>query len=108
MRRAVTGFTLVEVVLALIVFEVGMLGVVSMVVIAARSLSRAEWLERSLTLAYAVIDSLSLEGAPGAGERTHAAGSISWILGIDGNLSLESIGPDGSVLFHVATRLEGS
>lgn len=76
------GFTLVEVVVALLLFEVVVLGVVGTLRLAAETLHRAETLERAVVAAQAVSDSLAgADGAVTEGSRAFVGGRVSWEAG---------------------------
>ena len=72
------GFSLVEVLVALLVLELGLLGVAGLVLFSGRLLVRAERAERALYAAGDVADSLSVFGASGEGERSVPGGRIRW------------------------------
>lgn len=76
MKKA--GFTLVEVVVALLVFELSVLAAVSTLTHAARVLTRAEELEVRAYALESTIDSLRLGRVPGAGLRTVGADTFTW------------------------------
>ena len=88
------GFTLIEVVMALLVLEVGLLGVVGMFAAATSTMTRAETLERAVAEAQGVLDSLAVDGGAGGGARLFRGGEVSWsvdragfirIIGLDSN-----------------------
>lgn len=102
MRRA--GFTLVEILVALVVLEVGLLGVVGTLWLAARTLTDAEILERGVTIMEGVYDSLSGERTPTDGARPSPPGQVRWrVQGRDVHLDL--VGAAGDTLARVETRL---
>ncbi len=75
------GFTLVEVLVALVVLEVGILGVMGTLVLAARTLSRAEAEEEGVAEVGRVADSLVAAGGGGdggGGHRRTARGEVVW------------------------------
>lgn len=72
------GFTLVEVVVALVVLGAGVLGVVGGALLAARALREAEAVEGAVELAGSVLDSLVQLPAVGAGERDVGRYRASW------------------------------
>jgi prepilin-type N-terminal cleavage/methylation domain-containing protein len=75
------GFTLVEVLVALVVLEVGLLGVVGSLTLAARLMTRAEVMERGVAEVERAYDSLSGTGAmPGIGSRIVDGGTVTWIV----------------------------
>lgn len=73
------GFTLVEVLVALVVLEVGLLGVVGTLVLAARTLVRAEAREVGTAEVERVLDSLLAAGpVDGEGSVSVTAGEVAW------------------------------
>lgn len=73
------GFTLVEVLVALVLLEVGLLGVVGTLVLAARTLTRAELEERGAAEIARVVDSLVAAGlAAGEGRVPVRGGEVRW------------------------------
>lgn len=100
MRR---GFTLLEIVIALLVLELAVIGAVGLFVLASATLVRAERIERAAALAEGVLDSLVLERSPVAGEAIHGGGHVRWKVGPEGELSLFALGPAGDTLFDVVT-----
>lgn len=94
--RVRSGFTLVEILVALVVLEVGLLGVVGTLVLAARTLTRAEVHERGVAELEQLWDSLRWVEAPGSGARERPWGVATWAPR-DGGLSLEFLGGDGRV-----------
>jgi prepilin-type N-terminal cleavage/methylation domain-containing protein len=100
------GFTLVEVLVALVILEVGLLGVVGTLWLAASTLARAERTERGVAELERIHDSLRAVDAPGPGAVETAAGTARWRLG-GGDLHLEwSAGAD-SALVRLDARLPG-
>jgi len=73
------GFTLAEVVAALLVLEVGLLGAAALVVTARRTQAAAIVAERSVALVAEVADSLAEAGFGGAGERATGWGVVRWV-----------------------------
>ena len=72
------AYSLVEVVVALVLLEVGVLGAAGMVVMATRRVASTARMERALSLAEAVADSL-LEGSwYGDGVRVEGAFVVEW------------------------------
>lgn len=72
------GYSLVEVVVALVVLEVGVLGVLGLGVVAAREVARAAELQRALGLLEVVSDSLLAVDDPEGGERPAGPHRIRW------------------------------
>jgi uncharacterized protein YfiM (DUF2279 family) len=73
-----SGFSLVELVLALLVFQVGLLATAGMVLVAQRNLLRAEQTMRGILAAGLVADSLEELGEAGSGQRSYLWGDVSW------------------------------
>jgi len=102
------GFTLVEVVVALLLLEVAVLGVVGTLVLARRTLTEAEALERAVTGVERVVDSLMASGPMVEGEDAHAWGRVTWVslsdgLGADtsGAWLVTATGVRGDTLVHI-------
>ncbi len=72
------GFSLVELILALVVFEVGLLATAGMVFLAQQNLLRAEVTMRGILEADLVADSLEDIGEVGSGRRPYLWGEVSW------------------------------
>lgn len=88
MRR---GFTLVEVLVAVVVLEVGILGVVGTLVLSAQILRQAREWEAATAVMEAVYDSLRGSPSGGAGERDLAQGVVRWSRGGEGTLVVEYV-----------------
>lgn len=99
------GFTLVEVVVALIVLELGVLGVLGTLVVASETLRRAERLERATSRADAVVDSLAGGSVPGTVTQASADVRISWTVDDAGRVDLLATDQDGGVLLRVRSRV---
>ena len=78
------GFTLVEVVVALVVLEIGVLGVMGTLLLASRALSDAEIRERAVLETLRVVDSLAVDGMGGPGRRTFGWGAVQWTAPAEG------------------------
>lgn len=102
MRR---GFTLVEVVVALVVLELAVLGVLGTLVIASETLRRAERLERATGRAEAVLDSLRGGASPGDGSATFGDVRLDWIVDDGGALRLTAIDENGGALVNVRSHV---
>lgn len=72
------GFSLVELLFALVVFQVGILGVAGMILMAQRNLMRAEITARGVLEAQLVADSVRDAGTGGSGSAVHPWGEVSW------------------------------
>jgi len=80
----VRGFSLIEVIIALVILEVGLLGATGVVWIAAITMGRAWALEAGVASAEGVADSLSLGAVPGSGELAVDHGALTWDVAQDG------------------------
>ena len=78
------GFTLVEVIVALMVLELGLVGCVATLLLAARVLNEARRLHVATQTATGVADSLLAGRASGGGERLAEWGRVRWTPGADG------------------------
>lgn len=74
----IRGFTLAEILVALVVFQVGVLGAGGMLVLAGSVLSRGRDLEWAVQEVRSVADSLGRFGTTGAGARETAFGRVEW------------------------------
>lgn len=86
-RYAAGGFTLIEVVVALVIFSVGLLGVAGMVTSATGTLGDVRAITWSVTITAEVADSLGYWGAAGSGERNLPDGVVRWEVEPEGNLA---------------------
>lgn len=103
-RRPRGGFTLVEVLVALVVLQVGLLGVVATLLVASRTLARAERLEWAVAEAQRAADSLTASGATGgAGRAASGPGELSWRVEAGGRFVVEWAEADS-----VLVRVEGA
>lgn len=105
MRAGAGGFSLVEVLVALVVLEVGLLGVVGMTVLAAGTMARAVERQRAAGSLEVVADSLLRYGVMGSGERELDLHRIRWSTGGDVTdvrvLRIRDDGSDGELLLEV-------
>ena len=104
-RPGQAAFTLLEVVLALIVLEIGVLGIAGTLYLASTTLRRAETLERAVARAEGVLDSLGRGAEPGAGRASFSAGEVAWSVGDSGQVEVHATGPTGALLFRVRSIL---
>lgn len=102
MRR---GFTLLEVIIALLVLELVAMGGVGLLVLASSTLARAERLERAVALTEGVLDSLAGTSMRADGAASYGAGEVLWSLAPDGVASLIATGPLGDTLFQIGAVL---
>lgn len=84
-----SGFSLVEVVVALVVLEVAILGAVGTVVVASRTMSEAESIESAVSALEGTADSLSATATAGHGDKVVAGGRIHWEVQSDGGFTVE-------------------
>jgi len=97
-----SGFTLLEVVMALLVLEVSVVGLVGSLVLASSTLTRAESLERAVATAEGVLDSLAASASILADSVPHAGGgTVRWSVDDSGRVSLQATGADGAVVLDV-------
>lgn len=75
MRR---GFSLIEVVVALVVLELAVTGIAGILAVAGRAFADAERLERAIEAADWVADSLASEGMAGVGAEPFPGGVVGW------------------------------
>jgi type II secretory pathway pseudopilin PulG len=78
MTRARSGFSLLEIVVALVLLQVCLTGVVGLFTLASARLARAVLVERAAAELAAVADSLSLAGAAGGGEALRGRWRVTW------------------------------
>lgn len=106
MRRR--GFTLVEVLVSLVILEVGMLGVVGTLWLAAVTLSRAERTERGVAELEWAYDSLAATRLPESGLREGDRGTVRWqVLGADIHLEYAAGGDSALVVLEARTGTGG-
>jgi type II secretory pathway pseudopilin PulG len=103
-HRASPGFTLLEVVIALLVLEVAVVGLVGTLVLASSTLTRAETLEQAVATAEGVLDSLA-RGAAGADSSSFPGGTVAWSVGDSGRVALRATDAAGSTLFDLESVL---
>ncbi len=82
------GFSLVEVLIALVVLEVGLLGAVGMTLQAQRTLQVALTLESVSQAVEGLADSLVRAGWSGAGSRVMDEGELRWSRGGSGMVTV--------------------
>lgn len=80
------GMGIVEVIVALMLLSVGLLGLVSTAIVAQRSFTRAAAVERSARTAGALLDSLLATAGAGSGVRVEPGLTVSWTVARGGGL----------------------
>jgi hypothetical protein len=78
------GFSLVEVVVAVLILEVGLLACAGMILSAQRTLARAKLLQRAVMETSRTADSLTEVGWSVKGSRPFLGGTVEWIPEEDG------------------------
>lgn len=95
------GFTLLEVVVALLVLETAVLGAVGILVVAGATLSRAERLERIAGLAEGVLDSLAAAPSASDGTVTEPYVTVQWTVGSAGQVRVTAVSPTRDTLLEL-------
>ena len=96
------GFTLVEVLVALLLFEVGVLGMVGTLVLASRTLGAAERLDRAVVETQRVVDSLASAPSRMSGTATFPGGLLSWDVAVGMEpLLVTAVDLDGDTLLRL-------
>lgn len=98
------GFTLVEILVAVVILEVGLLGVLGTLWLAAHTLTRAQVLERGVATMEGVYDSLALVSFPSEGTRPSSPGEVRWVVA-GSDLHMDFVGPAGDTVASVAASL---
>ena len=104
-RRGVGGFTLLEVVIALLVLEVAVVSAVGILVIASATLSRADRLERVAALAEGVLDSLAAAPTATTGSLTDPVAVVDWTVDAAGSVIVTATDPPGDTLLELRAVL---
>jgi Tfp pilus assembly protein PilV len=89
------GYSLVELIFALLIFQVGVLGVAGMILTAQQSLTRAQLILRGTLEARMTGDSLLAEGVEGSGESVRPWGALAWTRGGTGELKVVAVTAGG-------------
>jgi type II secretory pathway pseudopilin PulG len=97
------GFTLLEVVVALLVLEVAVVGMVGSLVLAASTLTRAETLEMAVANAEGLLDSLSRAAGPATDSVVYDGGKIAWSIDDSGRVSVRAVDAVGEVLLDLSS-----
>ena len=101
-----SGFTLIEVVVALLLLEVAVLAAAGTLQVASRTLGEAERVERAVVEASGILDSLAGAPGAGAGSRTLPFGGVTWAVDSAGTVTLEVRTGEGVRLLRVTSALE--
>jgi prepilin-type N-terminal cleavage/methylation domain-containing protein len=99
------GFTLVEVIVALVVLQVAVLGVLGTTLTATRTMRLAEARTIRVRAAASVLDSLRADPGPGSGVTGVDVGRVTWVVDSMGRASVRSVTPD-SVAFELFSVIE--
>ena len=92
------GFTLIEVIVALVVLQVAVVGVLGTALVASRTMRTAEAIALRARIASSIVDSLRVDGSPGPGTTLRSEVRIDWIIDDAGVLDLTAATPDSAVL----------
>ena len=99
MVKTTGGFTLVEILVALVLVEVGLLAVIGTAILARRVLTTAEIVERGAAEVERTYDSLAQGWTAGTGIRVGPSGWVRWVVGESGNLQVDfGLHPDVPVV----------
>jgi Tfp pilus assembly protein PilV len=99
------GYTLLEVVVALLLLEVAVLGAAGTLQVAAHALGEAEHMERAVLAAEGVLDSLAGVASPTAGSRSFVGGDLSWTVDSAGTVTLTASRTDGGGWLEVTAAV---
>ena len=102
MRR---GFTLIEVVVALVVLEITVVGVAGILQLASSTLERAEELEAAVASAEGVLDSLKQVAPIESGTQSFGGGEVAWTVSDARDVVLRAVTRRRVTLFVVRTVL---
>ena len=103
--RVPGGFTLIEVVVALLVLEVAVVGVVGALLLASATLARAAALEHQVAMTEGVLDSLARAASVGADSLRTPAGAIVWTVDDSATIRAWATDTNGEILLDLETRL---
>ena len=99
------GFSLIEVVVALLVLHVALLGVTSMLRLAAVHTAAAASTEQLVTVAEGALDSLRGVDDVRPDSLRVAGGLVRWATDEGGAIRLQALGVDGQVAFSLPMHL---
>lgn len=89
------GYSLLELIFALLIFQVGILGVAGMILTAQQSLTRAQLILRGTLEARMTGDSLLTESGGESGEAVRPWGALAWTRGETGELKVVAVTAGG-------------
>lgn len=99
------GFTLLEIVVALLLLELAVASALGTLSVASRQLAEAERMERAVTEAEGILDSLTgVVGAEG-GSRDVPGGAIEWTVDASGVVALRITRGEGRAWLEVRSAL---
>lgn len=96
-----------EVVVALLILEVGLLGTAGILAAATSTMNRAETLERIVAEAQGLLDSLAIQHQVSAGARSFRGGELSWTVDREGLIHLVGMGPNADTLLVLLSGTVG-
>jgi type II secretory pathway pseudopilin PulG len=104
-KGAAGGFTLLEVVVALLVLEIAVVGLVGTLVLASATLTRAETLERVVATAEGVLDSLAGDASVRADSSVSAGSTVTWLVDDSGRVRVRATDATGSPILDLESVL---
>jgi len=103
-----SGFTLLEIVVALVVLEVAVIGLVGSLVLASATLTRAESLERAVATAEGVLDSLAASSSIVGDSIPHSGGgTVKWSVDDSGRVRVQATEAGGAVVLDMLAVVPG-
>jgi Tfp pilus assembly protein PilV len=99
------GFTLLEVVVALLLLEIAVMSAAGTLTVASRTLTQAEHLERAVIEAEGVLDSLAGTAGAVSGSRAFVGGELMWSVDVTGQVALRVSGADGRRWLEVVSAV---
>lgn len=91
--------------MALLVLEMAVVGVLGTLVLANRTVRRAERLERATGRVEAVLDSLRRGASPGSTSVAFDDVRLEWSIDAEGRVDLSAVDENGGTLLRVRTRV---
>lgn len=98
------AFTLIEVVVALVLLEIGLLGVLGTLLLGSRTMTRAETLENAVVAVERAADSLAVHGMQAPGWTAFAGGRVIWTE-VVGETRLVALGEAGDTLARMVVEV---